>query len=197
MKFVESKRCSTYELQPFLAKQCRETEIFCPNKGKCLSKINDCEAGIYFGNKTQCDNQNMFHCANSNQCIWQDWVCDGFIQCLEGDDEDFDLCYERGSFAEGATVKCAETKRFGYEVNILASKCDGVVECRDGWDELDCQSDDTKAMIAIGAFCALITLIWILIYYFYNEGKAEYHPSIEECDNVQRLRGESLAQIKV
>ena len=121
VKYVESRRCSSYGNGFFSMKQCQNNEIYCPNKGECFSDVNKCEAQFYFGNETQCQNQDMHHCPKSNQCIWQDWVCDGFVQCLEGDDEDFNLCYERGSFAKGATLKCTEAKRFGYDVTILAT----------------------------------------------------------------------------
>ena len=118
LKYVESRRCATYENKFHQIEQCQNDEIYCPNinNGTCLEDVNGCEAQFYFGNQTQCQSQKMHHCPKSNQCIWQDWVCDGFVQCLHGEDEDFDLCYERGSFAEGATVECLEAKRFGYNV---------------------------------------------------------------------------------
>ena len=184
-------------------KQCQINEIYCPNKDKdgisdgCLSDVNNCEAQFYFGNETQCQNQNMYHCPESNQCIWQDWVCDGFVQCLEGDDEDFNLCYERGSFAEGATFKCFEAKRFGYNITILATKCDGIDECKDGIDEDDCQSNESRVLVAILVVFAVIFLIWIVIYFVYDKNEAIETISKEEKEHAQSAKGDTLALLKV
>ena len=182
-------------------KECQNYEIYCPNKGECFSDVNDCEAQFYFGNETQCENQNMHHCRESNQCIWQDWVCDGFVQCLEGDDEDFDLCYGRESFAEGATVKCTEAQRFGYNVTILATKCNRIKECEDGSDEAeaDCQSDEyeSRVLVATLVVFAVILLIWILIYYVYDNNETMDDISKEEKEHAQSAKGDTLALLKV
>ena len=199
-KYVESTRCKTYEYQFSSDNQCQINEIYCPNKDKCFSDVKKCEAHFYFGNKTQCRNQNMYHCPASNQCIWQDWVCDGFVQCLKGDDEDFDLCYNRGSFAEGATFKCNETQRFGYNVTILATKCNKIEECRDGNDEKNsnCQSDDSKGLRAILVVFAMIFLSWIVIHFVYEYDGGE-EKSIPKADQeyAQNAKGDSLAILKV
>ena len=196
--YVEARRCNTYKDYSYSTGQCPKNQIFCPKNGNCLSKAKDCSGGIYIGNETQCENQNMYHCPKSNQCIWQDWVCDGFVQCLEGDDEDFNLCHKRKSFAEGATVQCAEANRFGYEVTILATKCDGVKECKDRKDEKNCENDDTKALIAIGIFLAVIIIMWIAIYLMYDDmNTKDEEPSTDECVYAQSLTGDSLALLKV
>ena len=147
------------------------------------------------GNKTQCESQKMHHCPKSNQCTWQDWVCDGFVQCLEGDDEDFDLCYERGSFAEGATVKCNEAQRFGFNVTILATKCNGITECKDEFDEKNCQNDDTSGFIAIGILFLAIAVIWIIIFLkFANDDISQV--SRYDPDSIH-FKGDKLSNIKV
>ena len=206
--YVESRRCSTYESKSFSMKQCQNNEIYCPNKDKCFSDVNKCEAQFYFGNETQCQNQNMHHCRESNQCIWQDWVCDGFVQCLEGDDEDFDLCYERESFPEGATFKCLEAKRFGYNVTILATKCNKIKECEDGIDEdgcgcqdrsdeADCQSDESRVLVATLVVFAVILLIWIVIYLVHDKNESIANISKEEKEHAQSAKGDTLALLKV
>ena len=194
--YRESRRCKTYEHFSYQIDECQHNEVYCPNKAKCLSDINKCQAGLYFGNEIHCQNHSMFHCHESNQCIWQDWVCDGFVQCLQGEDEDFDLCYQRGSFAEGAMVKCAETKRFSYNVMILATKCNGVVECADGSDEDQCENDDSAGLIAIGILLLLTSMIWIAIYMKYGNNEVLDKPTLYDS-NLINIKGDQLASLKV
>ena len=75
LQYVEAKRCSTYETRSIRNETCLPNQIYCSNKNTCLTNINECEGHFYFGNETQCKNLNMYHCPESNQCIWQDWVC--------------------------------------------------------------------------------------------------------------------------
>ena len=85
--------------------------VYCYAKKKCMADIDNCEGGIIFGNEQSCKFHKMHFCSRSNQCIWNDWVCDGFVQCLRGDDEDFEMCLERESFPKGATFRCQEANR--------------------------------------------------------------------------------------
>ena len=206
--YRESRRCKTYHKHSYPIDECQDDEVYCSNKAKCLSNINECQAGLYFGNEIQCQNHSMFHCRRSNQCIWQDWVCDGFVQCLKGDDEDFDLCYGRESFPEGATFKCLEAKRFGYNVTILATKCNKIKECEDGIDEdgcgcqdrsdeADCQSNESRVLVATLVVFAVILLIWILIYYVYDNNETMDDISKEEKEHAQSAKGDTLALLKV
>ena len=176
-------------------KECQNNEIYCPNKDKCFSDVNKCEAQFYFGNETQCQNQKMYHCPKSNQCIWLDWVCDGFVQCLEGDDEDFNLCYKKESFAEGATLKCLEAERFGYNVTILASKCNGIKECKDGVDEDGCQNDNKSGLFAIGIMLYGIAVIWIVIYLKLSDD--DIPPESKYDQSLADLKGDELSSLKV
>ena len=139
----------------------------------------------------------MYHCHKSNQCIWQDWVCDGFVQCLEGDNEDFNLCYERGSFAKGATLKCTEAKRFGYDVTILATKCNRIKECKDGIDEDEdvCQNDDSSGLIAIGIFFLAIAVIWITIFLKFADDAIPQESKYDQ--SLSDLKGDKLSSLKV
>ena len=195
INYVEARRCTTYENHSFKADQCKVSEIYCPNKDKCLPDVNDCQAQFYFGNKSQCESQKMHHCPKSNQCIWQDWVCDGFVQCLEGDDEDFDLCYGRRSFPEGATFKCLEAKRFGYNVTILATKCNGIEECKDGIDEDGCYDNDKSGFFAIGIMLYGIAVIWIVIFLKFSDD--DIPPESKYDQSLSDLKGDKLSSLKV
>ena len=118
------------------------------------------------------------------------------IQDHKGQTEDFDLCYQRGSFAEGAMVKCAEAKRFSYNVMILATKCNSVVECADGNDEDQCENDDSAGLIAIGILLMLTSMIWIAIYMKYGNNEELDKPTLYDS-NLIDIKGDQLASLKV
>ena len=86
----------------------------------------------------ECKRPDSYFCPLSKICIPNEWKCDGAVQCIHGDDEDFELC--KDSFPEAATITCLEKDRPFYEIWIKATPCDGVVECKDGQDE-NCQLD--------------------------------------------------------
>ena len=59
---------------------------------------------------SSCNDSAEFFCPNSKQCIPKDWLCDGAIQCLKGEDEDFEIC--NVTFPNDiATITCEESDR--------------------------------------------------------------------------------------
>merc|ERR1711971_19429 len=92
-----------------------------------------------------------FHCHRSNKCLAVapfarayrlnpklDFLCDGRCQCPDCEDEDFKFC--KSSFPKEATEKCLEAHRPNRSpvVEILAIRCNGNKECKDGRDEHKC-----------------------------------------------------------
>ena len=66
------------------------------------------------------------------QCIHNNYLCDGRVQCGEGgEDEDFDLCKSRNAFPERAKRECIEAYRpDNLPIKILATYCDAHIECQ-------------------------------------------------------------------
>ena len=162
-----------------------------------MADVDDCEGGIIFGNEQSCKIHNMHFCSRSNQCIWKDWVCDGFVQCLKGDDEDFEMCLERESFPKGATFRCQEANRTGYKIEILAVPCNGIPECKEGIDEQLCEREGKIIILFSLAVAAFIMFIWFVIYLTYDGEVTDSGCIGEENVNFKELKGEELAQLKV
>ena len=199
-EYVEARQCQLYNVRINDGQVCAKNEVFCNTKKKCLADVDDCEGGIIFGNEYSCKLQKMHFCPRSNQCIWNDWVCDGFVQCLKGDDEDFEMCLDRKSFPKGATFKCQEANRTGYKIEILAVPCNGIPECQDGIDEHFCKREGQIIVLLSILVAGFIMFIWIAIYLIYDVNNAEEADigSIEgDMTNFKELKGEALTQFKV
>ena len=171
--------------------------VYCYAKKKCMADIDNCEGGIIFGNEQSCKFHKMHFCSRSNQCIWNDWVCDGFVQCLRGDDEDFEMCLERESFPKGATLRCQEANRTGYKIEILAVPCNGIPECQDGIDVDLCEREGKTIVLFSVAVAAFIMFIWFAIYLTYDGEVTDSGCIGEETMIIKELKGEALAQFKV
>ena len=155
-------------------------------------------------NETDCK-ENQFFCKQSKSCIDQAKKCNGIINCVEGEDEDFDLCQEssKSIFPETATISCKEINRTGsYNIGILATPCNGVKECRDGRDE-NCDQDWRILSAFIGITFAGIVAICSYLHF----RTTKRYPTIvsDDPENIDEetaearsnFRGNVLAKIKV
>merc|ERR1719233_2543308 len=86
-----------------------------------------------------------FQCHNGD-CIWAAWICDQENDCVEGEDEEEEICKDK--------VKCGpghfECELSGGCVG-LEKVCDGSVDCDDGSDETRCAINEP--FIPIGDDC--------------------------------------------
>ena len=94
---------------------------------------------VFTGTFPNCT-EGSFACNNTEQCIENEYVCDGRVHCkVNGsyaDDEDFNLCQSRGAFSVGANHECIEAYRpDGLQIKINATYCDSHIECMNSTDE--------------------------------------------------------------
>ena len=78
-------------------------------------------------------------CINNEDCIHEDWVCDGDRDCADGSDESEETC--------GPVITCSKDQfKCGTGDCIPAHlHCSGGVECPDGSDEIDCLDELPEA----------------------------------------------------
>ena len=143
------------------------------------------------------------------------------MNCRDAEDESFELCNK--FFPEGATIKCKEANRTRYNISIYATACDGIMECKDGKDELGCNGNDWTIAFALCCAFMIISFLWSYTYFMvfanlkkdikgppeemvrkYTESETdEMHSKIQEIlarsasTNYQGLRGDDLANFKV
>ena len=99
------------------------------DKAKNYTPARDCATYaplLQNASKVTCSSKEEFYCSKSNSCVSESFVCDGSVNCLNGEDEDFDLCKSKSAFSESATVECLEANRTFINITILAIPCDGI-----------------------------------------------------------------------
>lgn len=79
---------------------------------------------------------NKFQCHNGD-CIWAAWVCDKENDCVEGEDEEEEMCKDKVMCGPGH-FQCELS---GACVG-LEKVCDGARDCDDGTDETRCAHND-------------------------------------------------------
>ena len=74
-----------------------------------------------------------FKCKKSGKCVYQSYVCDGEVDCGDGDDSDEKENCESGK-CETSEFRCDNFKCIDKEW-----VCDGVDDCGDESDEQSCK----------------------------------------------------------
>ena len=119
---------------------------------------------------------------------------DGFVQCYNGEDEDFELCQSLAKFPDGV-LKCNTWNN----ITILAVPCNYIIECFDGRDEIYChENTDMSSYMAISIYILLIIVfdVWCLIHATcHREGEDDEY--LQESACFSTLKGNDLANLKV
>ena len=121
-----------------------------------------------------------------------------------GEDERFEEC--KDTFPKEATIECIENRLPGtIDVTIMATPCDGILECRNGIDE-KCDEDKMIIVIAIAVLfmttiCIYLYLIFVRlpnwkksVFLYFDDGNIDPQSKPTDCSGI---KGNSLARLKV
>ena len=150
-----------------------KSELICTNKTHWLSERDpsysdphSCQSSC--SNRTldclACSNSSYFGCHKSGQCVHPDLVCDGHPQCVEGEDEDLSMCYDKfiklKIIQPLAQLRC---KSLFYEnMYVFATPRNNKIECWDGFDEQEIV--DYSTIILITSEVIIVTMYIALKY---------------------------------
>lgn len=123
-------------------------EIGCVNTTSPISTTTTTEQTSTSDPEQEC-NSNQFACDTEKICLGKAYVCDGYKDCPNGEDENNcppDLC-GRGKFRCRSDGVCLDITKY----------CDGIINCVDASDEEDChhvnvETDNATIICQAGFF---------------------------------------------
>ena len=79
---------------------------------------------------------------------------------MDGMDEDIALCKSKNVFAKQATIKCNESFRPDkYWIEIMAIRCDGKPQCKNGIDEFECDIPTSSMFGLLAISFGIISIV--------------------------------------
>ena len=119
-----------------------------------------------------CTNPENFLCAKSGVCVHPELRCDGHPQCQHGEDEDaascLDIWVRSGVVSPAASMPCSSRQYPGMP--ILATACDGIIECFESVDEVNCKNESWPHYL-LAATIAIMLTIYLALKYNGNKNK--------------------------
>ena len=116
----------------------------------------------------------------------------------------FGLC--KDTFPKEATIECIEKRGPGtIDIKIMATPCDGIVECRDGSDE-NCGEDRwilliTTTLLLLATICIYLHIVFIRLPNWKNSVFRDFDVaticSESQPSNFKEMKGNALAKLKV
>ena len=150
-----------------------------------------------------CNKETEYFCSKSRQCIKKEWLCDGAVQCIMGEDESLELCIGlEEQFPEKDTFPCFSSEYRHYDVTIYATPCDGIVECQNEADEKFCDTIEITKEVVKLVIIIVILIFWISIFVVAKKNNVwvglgwKYQNDSREGTSYG-LRGNALARLKV
>ena len=124
------------------------------------------------------------------------------MHCLRGEDESFGIC--ESTFPEEATITCIENRQPGFDIWIKAIPCDGIWECRNGSDEVNCEGNMYNLILIV----VLLVIFTNCIYFYLKlmmlpQWKIDFQSKDDDNDDnwnpdfCQTYNGDKLANLKV
>ncbi|KAH3868410.1 hypothetical protein DPMN_031557, partial [Dreissena polymorpha] len=132
---------------------CLESEYKCPSGiPHCILQDNVCDgfnncangADELHCNSTVCPSF-QFKCINDSKCVYFSWKCDGDFDCPDHSDEmNCTASTSSGPYTIATTTKTTRVCEFRCSSRDLcvplSFHCDGIDDCGDNSDEIDCPS---------------------------------------------------------
>lgn len=144
-----SKNCTDKEFRcPDVAQTCIPKSWVCDGEPDC--PLNKDEENC--PNK-KCDDESQFQCAITKRCIYKSWVCDNETDCGQGDNSDEEHC-PIPTATTTTTIKpptgFEKCKDFMFKCTNGKCipdwwVCDGVPDCGDETDEIDCAAKNSTS----------------------------------------------------
>ena len=126
-----------------------------------------------------------------------DQVCDGVANCPHAEDEDFQICHNKSTFSPMATIKCLKKDIYNVDVTILATKCDGITECKDGVDEIFCSISGEYFLFTTLFAISIIILVGFTLWHITVNGELiDEHMSITK-ENFNKLHGTDELKVRM